>query len=145
MTLGLVDCIRLPSPAASMTMLSMMDQPIGFLRAVALDFVDFRAAAFLAAAGDFLAGARLAAGVSVAGAPIVAAVAAATWPNCCCSRFHHAWDAARLALLGDGQHSVSLDKVIATMKRTGDDMAEIYKETSMGGLAVGMAVNRVEC
>jgi len=54
-------------------------------------------------------------------------------------------DAARLALLGDGQHSVSLDKVIATMKRTGDDMAEIYKETSMGGLAVGMAVNRVEC
>jgi L-serine dehydratase len=54
-------------------------------------------------------------------------------------------DAARLALLGDGQHSVSLDKVIATMKRTGEDMAEIYKETSMGGLAVGMAVNRVEC
>jgi len=42
-------------------------------------------------------------------------------------------DAARLALLGDGQHSVSLDKVIATMKRTGDDMAEIYKETSLGG------------
>jgi L-serine dehydratase len=54
-------------------------------------------------------------------------------------------DAARLALLGDGQHSVSLDKVIATMKRTGEDMAEIYKETSLGGLAVGMAVNRVEC
>ncbi|MDG2520193.1 L-serine ammonia-lyase [Caulobacter segnis] len=54
-------------------------------------------------------------------------------------------DAARLALLGDGQHSVSLDKVIATMKRTGDDMSEIYKETSLGGLAVGLAVNRVEC
>jgi L-serine dehydratase len=54
-------------------------------------------------------------------------------------------DAARLALLGDGVHSVSLDKVIATMKRTGDDMSEIYKETSMGGLAVGLAVNRVEC
>jgi L-serine dehydratase len=50
-------------------------------------------------------------------------------------------DAARLALLGDGEHSVSLDKVIATMKRTGEDMKEIYKETSLGGLAV----NAIEC
>jgi L-serine dehydratase len=50
-------------------------------------------------------------------------------------------DAARLALLGDGEHSVSLDKVIATMKRTGEDMNDIYKETSLGGLAV----NVVEC
>ena len=47
-------------------------------------------------------------------------------------------DAARLALLGDGQHSVSLDKVIATMKRTGRDMNAIYKETSLGGLAVNL-------
>ena len=54
-------------------------------------------------------------------------------------------DASRLALLGDGQHSVSLDKVIATMKRTGEDMNEIYKETSLGGLATGLSVNRVEC
>jgi L-serine dehydratase len=54
-------------------------------------------------------------------------------------------DAARLAMLGDGQHSVSLDKVIATMKRTGEDMNEIYKETSLGGLALELAVNRVEC
>ena len=54
-------------------------------------------------------------------------------------------DAASLALLGDGRHHVSLDKVIATMKRTGEDMKEIYKETSLGGLAVGLAVNRVEC
>ncbi len=54
-------------------------------------------------------------------------------------------DAARLALLGDGQHSVSLDKVIATMKRTGEDLSEMYKETSLGGLAVGLSVNRVEC
>jgi len=54
-------------------------------------------------------------------------------------------DAARLAMLGDGQHSVSLDKVIATMKRTGEDMNEIYKETSLGGLAAVMPVNRVEC
>lgn len=50
-------------------------------------------------------------------------------------------DASRLAMLGDGQHTVSLDKVIATMKRTGEDMSEIYKETSLGGLAV----NVVEC
>jgi L-serine dehydratase len=50
-------------------------------------------------------------------------------------------DAARLAMLGDGQHTVSLDKVIATMLRTGQDMNDIYKETSLGGLAV----NVVEC
>ncbi|HEX3887764.1 MAG TPA: L-serine ammonia-lyase [Phenylobacterium sp.] len=48
-------------------------------------------------------------------------------------------DACRLALLGDGQHSVSLDKVIATMKRTGEDMSAVYKETSLGGLAVNLA------
>ena len=54
-------------------------------------------------------------------------------------------DAARLALLGDGQHVVSLDKVIATMKRTGADMLDIYKETSLGGLAAVIGVNRVEC
>ena len=48
-------------------------------------------------------------------------------------------DASRLAMLGDGQHSVSLDKVIATMKRTGDDMSHVYKETSLGGLAVNLA------
>ena len=50
-------------------------------------------------------------------------------------------DAARLALVGDGQHFVSLDKVIATMKRTGEDMKDQYKETSLGGLAV----NIIEC
>ena len=50
-------------------------------------------------------------------------------------------NAARLALLGDGQHSVSLDKVIATMSETGDDMNVKYKETSRGGLAV----NVIEC
>ncbi len=54
-------------------------------------------------------------------------------------------DAARLALHGDGEHTVSLDKVIATMKRTGADMNEIYKETALGGLAVGFAVNQPEC
>lgn len=47
-------------------------------------------------------------------------------------------NAARLALLGDGHHFVSLDKVIATMKRTGHDMMTIYKETSLGGLAANL-------
>lgn len=47
-------------------------------------------------------------------------------------------NAARLALLGDGEHYVSLDKVIATMKQTGKDMMSIYKETSQGGLAVNL-------
>lgn len=47
-------------------------------------------------------------------------------------------NAARLALLGDGQHYVSLDKVIATMKQTGKDMLAIYKETSIGGLAANI-------
>lgn len=46
-----------------------------------------------------------------------------------------ALNATRLALLGTGQHYVSLDKVIQTMKQTGKDMMTIYKETSLGGLA----------
>lgn len=47
-------------------------------------------------------------------------------------------NASRMALIGDGQHKISLDKVIRTMKQTGMDMQSIYKETSMGGLAVNM-------
>ena len=43
----------------------------------------------------------------------------------------------------DGTHKVSLDDVIKTMHQTGLDMAEKYKETSKGGLAVH--VNIVEC
>ena len=49
--------------------------------------------------------------------------------------------AARLALYGDGRHTVSLDKVIKTMMQTGADMKVKYKETARGGLAV----NIVEC
>lgn len=52
-----------------------------------------------------------------------------------------ALNAARLALLGDGRHRVSLDRVIATMRQTGADMSTKYKETSRGGLAV----NVIEC
>ena len=50
-------------------------------------------------------------------------------------------NAARMALITDGEHYVSLDKVIDTMRRTGEDMMSIYKETSLGGLAV----NIIEC
>ncbi|GAB3865300.1 L-serine ammonia-lyase [Nocardioides maradonensis] len=50
-------------------------------------------------------------------------------------------NAVRMALAGDGDHRVSLDQVIRTMRDTGADMATKYKETSLGGLAV----NVVEC
>jgi L-serine dehydratase len=50
-------------------------------------------------------------------------------------------EASRLALVGTGEHRVSLDQVIETMRKTGLDMSERYKETSLGGLAV----NVVEC
>ncbi|MEX0350181.1 MAG: L-serine ammonia-lyase [Paracoccaceae bacterium] len=46
--------------------------------------------------------------------------------------------AASLALRGDGQHLVPLDAVIETMRQTGQDMHEKYKETSLGGLAVNV-------
>ncbi|WP_119329108.1 L-serine ammonia-lyase [Cysteiniphilum halobium] len=45
---------------------------------------------------------------------------------------------AKLSLLGDGEHHVSLDQVILTMKETGKDMSTKYKETSLGGLAVNL-------
>ncbi|MFK2904086.1 L-serine ammonia-lyase [Dyella ginsengisoli] len=50
-------------------------------------------------------------------------------------------NASRMALKSDGKHRVSLDKVIATMRATGRDMKDKYKETSRGGLAV----NVIEC
>jgi L-serine dehydratase len=49
--------------------------------------------------------------------------------------------AARMALHGDGTHHVSLDAAIKTMRDTGADMKDKYKETSLGGLAL----NVVEC
>ncbi|MFC6632757.1 L-serine ammonia-lyase [Microbulbifer taiwanensis] len=56
--------------------------------------------------------------------------------------------AARMALRGDGEHLVSLDKVIRTMRDTGRDMQDKYKETARGGLAVNvidLPVSIVEC
>ncbi|WP_346828800.1 L-serine ammonia-lyase [Pseudomonas abietaniphila] len=50
-------------------------------------------------------------------------------------------NAAQMALRGDGNHFISLDRVIRTMRDTGADMHDKYKETSRGGLAV----SAVEC
>ncbi len=50
-------------------------------------------------------------------------------------------NASRMSLRSDGKHHVSLDKVIKTMRDTGRDMQDKYKETSRGGLAV----NVIEC
>ncbi len=49
--------------------------------------------------------------------------------------------AARMAVRGDGSHHVSLDQAIKTMRETGADMKDKYKETARGGLAL----NVVEC
>ncbi|WP_017623821.1 L-serine ammonia-lyase [Nocardiopsis chromatogenes] len=49
--------------------------------------------------------------------------------------------AARMAVYGDGRHHVTLDKAITTMRQTGADMKDKYKETARGGLAL----NVVEC
>jgi L-serine dehydratase len=57
-------------------------------------------------------------------------------------------NAARIALKGDGQHFVSLDHVIKTMRETGADMKLKYKETARGGLALNatfVPVNVIEC
>ncbi|KPW92485.1 L-serine ammonia-lyase [Pseudomonas syringae pv. cerasicola] len=50
-------------------------------------------------------------------------------------------NAAQMALRGDGEHFISLDHAIRTMRDTGADMHDKYKETSRGGLAV----NLIEC
>ncbi|MFQ5626725.1 MAG: L-serine ammonia-lyase, iron-sulfur-dependent, subunit alpha, partial [Methyloligellaceae bacterium] len=57
-------------------------------------------------------------------------------------------NAARMAMHGDGEHFVSLDKVIKTMRDTGADMKTKYKETARGGLAANVLeipVSVVEC
>jgi L-serine dehydratase len=46
--------------------------------------------------------------------------------------------AASLSLRGDGKHLVALDVAIETMRQTGADMSEKYKETALGGLAVNV-------
>jgi L-serine dehydratase len=56
--------------------------------------------------------------------------------------------AARMALRGSGDHLVSLDQVIKTMRDTGRDMQDKYKETARGGLALNVLevpVSLIEC
>jgi L-serine dehydratase len=56
--------------------------------------------------------------------------------------------AARMAMRGDGTHFVSLDQVIKTMRDTGRDMQDKYKETARGGLAINVLevpVSIVDC
>lgn len=50
-------------------------------------------------------------------------------------------NAAKLALMGDGEHIVSLDSVIKTMRDTGHDMMAKYKETALGGLAINAKIS----
>ena len=45
-------------------------------------------------------------------------------------------DAGTYALLSDGKHHISFDKVVKVMKVTGHDLPSLYKETSTGGLAI---------
>lgn len=47
-----------------------------------------------------------------------------------------AFNTATFSLLSDGQHLVSFDKIVKTMKQTGHDIPSIYKETSEGGMAL---------
>ena len=46
-----------------------------------------------------------------------------------------ALDSNTYAMLSDGKHRVTFDKVVETMKQTGHDLPSLYKETSVGGLA----------
>ncbi len=54
-------------------------------------------------------------------------------------------NASRLALHGEGNNRVTLDQVILAMRKTGEDMKSIYKETSEGGLAITVPVSLPAC
>jgi L-serine dehydratase len=49
-----------------------------------------------------------------------------------------ALDSANYAILSDGRHLISFDKIVKTMKQTGHDLPSLYKETAEGGLAKTM-------
>lgn len=53
-------------------------------------------------------------------------------------------DCADYALLSDGEHTVTFDQVVQTLKETGQDLAESYRETSRGGLARVMRASGVD-
>ena len=50
-----------------------------------------------------------------------------------------AMDVSLYSLLGDGNHTVSFDTIVRTMKETGHDLPSPYKETAMGGLATNLS------
>ncbi len=49
-----------------------------------------------------------------------------------------ALDSCSFAMLSDGKHLINFDKVVRTMQQTGHDLPSLYKETSMGGLAINL-------
>lgn len=49
-----------------------------------------------------------------------------------------ALDSCSFAMLSDGKHLINFDKVVRTMQQTGHDLPSLYKETSMGGLAINI-------
>lgn len=49
-----------------------------------------------------------------------------------------ALDSCSFAMLSDGKHLINFDKVVRTMQQTGHDLPSLYKETSLGGLAVNL-------
>lgn len=51
-----------------------------------------------------------------------------------------ALDSCSFAMLSDGKHLINFDKVVRTMQQTGHDLPSLYKETSMGGLAVNLGM-----
>ena len=55
-----------------------------------------------------------------------------------------ALDASAFAILSDGHHHISFDKVVETMNLTGHDIPSLYRETSIGGLAVVVGENSDE-
>lgn len=50
-----------------------------------------------------------------------------------------ALDSQLYAIISDGKHRVSFDRVVSVMKQTGHDLPSLYKETSEGGLAKGFS------
>lgn len=47
-----------------------------------------------------------------------------------------ALDVNLYAMMSDGKHIISFDKVVETMNLTGKDLPSLYKETALGGLAL---------
>lgn len=54
-----------------------------------------------------------------------------------------ALDANLYAMMSDGKHLISFDKVVETMKLTGKDLPSLYKETAEGGLAIVHKPNKL--